>query len=109
MLAKLPKRPARVVFRLAIEETESWFIADSNAVKAAYPKANIQKLRNIAPDQIVGAWEMLAAALNINSLNVTGADKFVWAQKIAPELNLTDPISPSLRKLIQSLEKAAAA
>jgi hypothetical protein len=84
MLARLPRRPPRVLFRLAIEETESWFIADMDAVAAAYPKARPQKLRGIVADDIVGAWEKLAGALDIKPSGVTGADKYAWAERISP-------------------------
>lgn len=50
MLAGLPTRPERVLFRVAIEETESWFLADERAVLRAYPKARVQRLRSIEPD-----------------------------------------------------------
>jgi hypothetical protein len=99
MLLKLrDKRPARVLFRLAVEETESWFIADPAAVKLAYPKAKITLLRGIKPDAVVGAWELLARALN--STGSSGTDKRRWAELIAPHLNLDNPPSPSLKKLI---------
>lgn len=103
MLARLPKRPPRVLFRLAIEETESWFIADVDAVVAAYPKARTQKLRRIVADDIVGAWEELAAALGLMNSEVTGADKYAWAERISPHLNLDEPRSPSLRKFIDGV------
>lgn len=61
-----------MLFRLAIEETESWFIADVDAVLAAYPKAQTQRLRRIVADDIVGAWEELAAALGLKNSEVTG-------------------------------------
>lgn len=103
MLARLPKRPPRVLFRLAIEETESWFIADEDAVIAAFPKARTQKLRRIAADSIVGAWEELAGALGIRTSEVTGYDKYAWAERISPHLNLEEPRSPSLRKFIEGI------
>lgn len=105
MLAKLPKRPPRVLFRLAIEETESWFIADVDAILAAYPKARTQKLRRIAADDIVGAWEELATALGTKTTEVTGADKYTWAERISPHLNLEEPRSPSLRKFIEGIHR----
>ena len=105
MLATLPRRPARVLFRLAIEETERWFIADVHAVRQAFPKVNAQRLRSIAPDAIVGAWEVLAGALRIRLKDVTGVDKYAWAGAIAPHLNLDAPPSPSLVKLLQGLER----
>lgn len=105
MLARLPKKPPRVLFRLAIEETESWFIADVNAIAAAYPKARTQKLRRIAADDIVGAWEELAIALGIKASTVTGADKYAWAECISPHLDLDEPRSPSLRKFIEGINR----
>ncbi|MEF8768833.1 MAG: DUF4276 family protein [Candidatus Accumulibacter phosphatis] len=108
MLARLPKRPPRVLFRLAIEETESWFIADVDAVAAAYPKVRaqkLQKLRRIVADEIVGAWEELAVALDIKDSEVTGADKYAWAERISPYLNLTEPHSPSLRKFVDGIHR----
>lgn len=108
MLERLPKRPHRVVFRLAIEETESWFIADEAAVLAAYPRARTQKFSRSAPDDIVGAWEELATALSKKTSSVTGADKYEWAEHISPHLNLDEPRSPSLRKLIQGIARELA-
>lgn len=105
MLAQLPTRPSRVLFCLAIEETESWFIADGDAVLKAYPKAKVQKLKRIAPDEIVGAWEALADALKVEKSKVTGADKYAWAQAIAPHLDLNNPKSPSLRRLLERIDE----
>ncbi len=100
MLESLPKRPRRVLFRLATEETESWFIADADAVRAAFPNAKLQKIRTITPDSIVGAWERLAESIGVKIPQVTGLDKSEWAEKISPHLNLETPPSPSLRNLI---------
>ncbi|CAN7543654.1 DUF4276 family protein [Trinickia sp. LjRoot230] len=103
MLEQLPTRPRRVLFRLAIEETESWFIADENAIVAAFPRAKVQKLRSIEPDAVVGAWEALADALKVNKNAVTGAEKHAWAAAIAPHLDLDNPRSPSLQKLLDGV------
>lgn len=105
MLARLPQRPPHTLFRLAIEETESWFIADLKAVRAAYPKARLQKLGRIVADDVVGAWEELAAALGRKASEVTGADKYAWAERIAPHMNLEEPHSPSLRKFIEGIDR----
>jgi hypothetical protein len=100
MYEALPDPRPRVLFRLAIEETESWFIADTRAIKQAYPRAKTQKLKPITPDAIVGAWEKLFEALGAKYVDKTG-----WAMAIAPHLNLDDPPSPSLRELIQGIER----
>lgn len=105
MLTRLPRRPPRVLFRLAIEETESWLIADVDAVVTAYPKARPAKLRAIVADDIVGAWEKLADALGMKRSNVSGTDKYAWAERIAPHLNLEEPRSPSLRKFIAGVSR----
>ena len=104
MLVQLgDKRPPNVLFRLAIEETESWFIADPAAIKLAYPKANIKNLPK-TPDEIVGAWELLAKAIG-TKVAVSGRDKHAWAEKISPHLNLDQVASPSLRKLIAGISQ----
>ena len=99
MLKKLPQHP-RVLFRIAVEETESWFIADTDAIKAAYPKSSITNLRKIKPDAICGAWEKLAEAIKAK-----GVDKTAWAEAISPHLDLDTPSSPSLKKLIEGIER----
>lgn len=103
MLAKLQARPARVLFRLAIEETESWFIADTAAVQKAFPKAKVAALKKLQPDAVVGAWQRLAQA--IGSTGSSGTDKRRWAEKICPHLNLDNPASPSLGKLISGVAR----
>ncbi len=108
MLVRLPKRPARVLFRLAIEETESWFLADRSAIERAYPKARLAKLMRMQPDAVVGAWEVLANVIGMRPDRVSGLDKFEWANRIAPHLNLDQPGSPSLGKLIAGLSRELA-
>jgi Domain of unknown function (DUF4276) len=99
MLQKLPKAP-RVLFRIAVEETESWFIADTTAIKKAYPKSNIAALKKIELDSICGAWERLAEAIQAK-----GKDKTSWAEAISPHLDLDNPPSPSFLKLITGIER----
>lgn len=104
LLQSLPCKPPRVLFRLAIEETESWFLADSSAIKKAFPSAKLGLIQNIAPDSRVGAWEKLAECLGHKPSN--GAPKKThWAAQIAPHLNLDTPFSPSLGKLISGLKR----
>jgi Domain of unknown function (DUF4276) len=110
MLRQLRESPGiklpRVLFRLAIEETESWFIADHGAVQKAFPRAKIASLKKIQPDAVLGAWEKLAEALGENpKRQKSGADKKLWAEKISPHLDLDNPPSPSLRKLLEGIER----
>jgi len=101
MLEQLPRRPARVLFRLAVEETESWFLADPQAIRCGFPHARVRKIRSIAPDAIVGAWERLAEVLGADVRFVTGTDKLAWAKAIAPHMDFEQTTSPSLRDLVQ--------
>jgi hypothetical protein len=101
MLMQLPKRPARVLFRLAVEETESWFLADRKAMRQAWPHIKLRRIQGIAPDAVVGAWERLAEALGVDVRTVTGSHKLAWAREIAPYLDFENAGSPSLQKLVQ--------
>ncbi len=105
MLQRLPRRPPRVLFRLAIEETESWLIADLTALRLAYPKAKLKPVRRLQPDAAVGAAERLAACVGIDPARMTGADKVDWANAIAPHLNLHSPPSPSLSRFISGIAR----
>ena len=104
MLASLPVRPSRVLFRLTIEETESWFVADPEAVKSAFPKASVAALKKIQPDAIVGAWERLAEAIGAPTRS-SASDTLRWAAQICPHLDLDTPKSPSLGKLISGVAR----
>ncbi len=99
MLEQLPSYP-RVIFGIAIEETESWLIADVAAVKKAFPRADVRGLSKIEPDKICGAWERLAEAIQAKS-----KDKTSWAAAIAPYVNFDSPVSPSLQKIIGDIEQ----
>jgi hypothetical protein len=103
LLQELDAKPVRVLFRIAVEETESWFIADTAAVKRAYPRAKIADLKNIKADSICGAWERLAEALGLDPK--TDADKIGWANSISPHLDFQKPKSPSLGCLLTGVPK----
>lgn len=106
MLERLTTRPQRVLFRIAIEETESWFIADTAAVKTAYPHARIEPLRRIRPDAVCGAWETLAIAVGAVAAGRPQSLKLEWAERIPAHLDLDSPRSPSLQKFIAGIARA---
>lgn len=95
-------RPTKVIFRIAMEETESWFLADRKAVKQAYARINWRPVPKLPPDQIDDPSDVLAHVLGV-PLPCTGLDKAEWAKRIAPKLNLTKPKSPSLAQFISAL------
>lgn len=101
---KLPSKPSRVLFRIAVEETESWFLADQQAIRAAYPKCRLSGIRDLDPDQVCGAWEHLAAALGHGA---SGSRKNEWARKITPHLDIENPKSPSLRAFLDGVGRMA--
>ena len=100
LCGSLNPSPSCVLFRIAVEETESWFIADTTAIKNAYPSAKLTKIPNVPPDSIIGAWECLAVVLGRKPVECVGADKYEWSTHISPYLDLENPKSPSLNNFI---------
>ena len=96
-----PKPETR--FCIAIEEGEAWLLGDIPAIKAAYPRAKDNILHSYQNDSICGTWELLADAIFAGGSNalgkkpwyVIGKEKSIWAQKIAPEMDINKNASPS--------------
>lgn len=90
-------------FCIAIEEGEAWFLGDIPAIKAAYPQAKDAVLNAYINDSICGTWERLAdavyrggsTALSAKGWQVVGAEKSQWAEKITPNMTVTNNASPS--------------
>lgn len=102
MLGQLSKRPANVLFRIAMEEIEAWFLADRKAVKAAYPTVSFDGVPRSNSDLIDDPSDVLAKCLG-EPLPSTGQVKATWAENIAPKIDLDKPKSPSLRKFIEGV------
>lgn len=98
-----PKPETR--FCIAIEECEAWFMGDLNAVKMAYPKAKGAVLNSYENDSICGTWEKLADAvypggskkLSASGWQTVGAEKSIWAERIAPHMDVDSNNSPSFK------------
>jgi hypothetical protein len=101
---QLDKRPRCILFRIAVEETESWFLADADAIHAAYQRAKVTKITGLAPDSVIGAWEKLAEVLGRRPQDCDGGDKLEWASIIARHLDLDQPKSPSLNAFVTGVE-----
>lgn len=75
----------QVMNRIAIEELESWFFGDPEAVRAAFPGiAHFEKkaaYRN--PDEIRNTWESLERLLQRKGYYLTGYRKIEAADKIS--------------------------
>ena len=99
--ACLPRPTA--VFCLAVEEAEAWLLGYLPAVYAAYPKARNKILTLYENDSICGTWELLADAifpggskkLVASGPKAVGAEKYRWAETIAPGIDVELNCSPS--------------
>lgn len=93
------------VFCFAIEEGEAWFLGDIPAIAAAYPKAKLSVLGGYENDAVCGTWERLADALvpggsrglSAKGWYAVGEQKILWAQRIAPHMDIERNDSPSFR------------
>lgn len=99
----LDQKPRNVLFRIAVEETESWLIADSQAVKAAFPYADVKKIAEIEPDSVCGAWERLAECLGRRPQDCHGGDKLIWAERISTYVDLDEIRSPSMNAFVAGI------
>ncbi len=107
----------RVLFRLAIEETEAWLLGDRNAIIKAFPRAKINVLHSYRQDSICGTWETLADALfpgGSHALRAKGyprigEEKCRWASLIGRHLDVESNQSPSLRVFRLGLLKLSGA
>ena len=96
-----PKPETR--FCIAIEEGEAWLLGDIPAIKAAYPKAKDNVLSRYKNDAICGTWELLADAVSQGGVNglkkkgwaAVGQEKSIWAERIAPHMDVAINASPS--------------
>jgi len=100
-----------VMFRLAIEEIEAWYLGDRQALQAAYPRAKADVLGRYVQDSACGTWELLAdavypggfAAIKKAGWPLPGQIKCEWAEKIGPLLDPDRNVSPSFGKLRDGL------
>lgn len=87
-------------FCIAIEEGEAWLLGDIPAINKAFPNAKTIKYSN---DSICGTWECLAdivssggsKKLSSQGYQMIGTEKSVWAEKIAPHMDVNNNLSTS--------------
>ena len=102
-------------FCIAIEEGEAWLLGDLDAIKKAYPKAKNNILNAYTNDAICGTWEQLAdavyaggsAALTRKGFHAVGEQKSVWAQKVAPHMDVANNRSTSFNYFRDKLKQLA--
>lgn len=90
-------------FCLAVEEGEAWYLGDRQAIKRAYPHAKDAILQSYVHDSICGTWEKLADAivpggakgLSKRGGSSIGQAKTEWAERISPQMQVENNLSPS--------------
>ena len=72
------------LFRIAIEETEAFFLGDRKAIKRAFPKAKLHKLDHYVQDSVVGTWELFREVIGYRP---DFEDKPGWASLMGHEMS----------------------
>ena len=87
-------------FRIAIRETEAFFLGDLPAIKKAYPKSKSKFILPLEPDEIEDPAETIAKIVGS-----TSERKIEWAEMIGRQLTLSwhQNKSSSFRTLCQGL------
>jgi hypothetical protein len=96
-----------VVNRVVVEELESWFIGDPEALRRAFPKLPPAKNKGIfaKPDNQNGkAWESLHRFLKKHGIYKNNYPKIEAATKISPFLDLKRNRSPSFQQFLVGIE-----
>ena len=92
----------RVAVRIAIEETEAFYLGDQRALRAAFPSANLDLARTYEPDSICGTWELFGRVIGDG-----GGNKVAWAEAMGTRLTVVPARnrSPSFRALCRELKR----
>ena len=93
----------KVLFRIAIEETEAFFLGDRKAIQAAFPRAKLTRLNHYEQDGICGTWEFFQSLIGAER-----PDKVGWAKSMARHLGTTwrgrdANASPSFRQFCRGV------
>ncbi len=104
-----------VMFRLAIEEIEAWYLGDRAALQHAYPKARMRVLDGYVQDSVCGTWEIMAEAMHAGGVHAVkragwplpGQLKHEWAERIGPLLDPENNLSPSFGKFRDGVRRLA--
>lgn len=83
-----------VLFRIAIEETEAFYLGERKAIKQAFPHAKLYKLDNYIQDSVCGTWELFQSVIGAES-----EDKVFWARQMGAHLNTQGKGAPANQSL----------
>lgn len=73
--------PPAAIFRIAIEETEAFYLGDKTAIRNAYPNANLSRMERYVQDEICATWELFRDVIGESS-----EDKVEWAKTMGAYL-----------------------
>jgi hypothetical protein len=88
----------QILNRIAIEELESWFLGDKNAILTTYDKVNpneLNKPKYSTPDSISNTWEELERLLQKFKYYKGGLSKIQNARMISANMNVNNNSSKS--------------
>lgn len=88
----------QILNRIAIEELESWFLGDKNAIHLAYNKVNPSAMnasKYSHPDTISNAWEDLERILKKFKYYPGGLNKIQNARMISEHMDIYNNLSKS--------------
>jgi len=107
-LAKRECPQLRVVFRIAVEETEAFYFGDLRALQAAFPDADLERARGFEPDSTPpnGTAELFAEVVGDGTPR-----KVDWAERMGDRLTTRpgESRSPSFQALHAGIAKLVAA
>ncbi|MCP4590898.1 MAG: DUF4276 family protein [bacterium] len=106
VLATCDPQPV-VLFRIAIEETEAFYLGDQSAIRRAFPNANLKRMKSYEQDSVCETWEFFQAVIGART-----EDKVDWAERMAAHLGTewrgkNANRSPSFRHLCLAVRKLA--
>jgi hypothetical protein len=114
LTSKSAARPGsrfQVINRIAIEELESWFFGDWEAVRLAYPRVPStipSKKQYRDPDAILGGtWETLERIFQQYGYFESGLRKIELARNVAPHMDAARNTSRSFQAFRNAVEAAA--
>lgn len=101
----------RILFRLAIEEMEAWYLGDRAGLMQAYPRARREVLDRYVQDSVCNTWELMADAVRVGGAAaikkagwpLPGQIKHEWAEKMGPFMRIDRNASPSFGKFRDGL------
>lgn len=95
-----------VIVRVAVEETEAFYLGDLAGLKQAFPGADMEAARKYVPDSICRTAELFGQIVGD-----PGNNKVAWAESMGPVLTIhpANSRSPSFKLLVTGLLEVAPA